>query len=510
MKENDFEKILQQKDNLIDQLLVELDKVKIENSVLKEKLELALKARYSKKSEKMPPETLPEFDEPHVTAEEAEEIANAEQEISVKSHARKKPKRQQIPPEYPREVVIHDIPIEQQICSCGCQLHCIGEDVREQLDYVPAKIKVIQHIHKKYGCRGCEIGVSVAPAASFIPKILAAPGLLSHVILSKYEDHSPLYRQEKIWQRLGIDIARQTLCNWVLLAAERLQLLTDLLRKELLELDYLRADETPVQVMEGKKVRTSQQAYMWVFCSGRTEKAICLYEFATTRSGSVAQEFLGKFGGFLQTDEFGGYNRLNVTRVGCMAHARRRFAAIVKASKKTGASHYAIAIIAKLYKIEKKIKELNLTEQEVTNYRQEHGKPILMKFKCWLEEQQAKAPPKSPLGKAIHYFLAHWDHLTIYLEHGFLDIDNNFTEQKVKPFTLGRKNWLFMGNERGGKAAAVLFSLIESAKANSLNTYAYFRYIMEQIPRIDTKDNNKLLQLLPHRLDPSILQKYLN
>ena len=193
-----------------------------------------------------------------------------------------------------------------------------------------------------------------------------------------------------------------------------------------------------------------------------------------------------------------------------MAHARRRFAAIVKASKKTGASHYAIAIIAKLYKIEKKIKELNLTEQEVTNYRQEHGKPILMKFKCWLEEQQAKAPPKSPLGKAIHYFLAHWDHLTIYLEHGFLDIDNNFTEQKVKPFTLGRKNWLFMGNERGGKAAAVLFSLIESAKANSLNTYAYFRCIMEQIPRIDTKDNNKLLQLLPHRLDPSILQKYLN
>jgi transposase len=503
MKENDFERILQQKDKQIAALLEE-------NNSLREKLELALKARYSKTSEKMKPEILPELDEPQVTAEEAAEIAEAEQEIAVKSYGRKKPKRKPIPAEYPRETVIHDIPIEQQVCNCGNNLHCIGEDIHEQLEYIPAKIKVIQHVRKKYGCRSCETGISMAPATIFLPKILAGPGLLSHVILSKYEDHSPLYRQEKIWQRLGIDIARQTLCNWVLLAAERLQVLVDLLREELLQLNYVRADETPVQVMEEKKVRASKRAYMWVFCSGRTQGAICVYQFATTRAGIVPQEFLGGFKGFLQTDEFSGYNKLNVTRVGCMAHARRKFAVIAKSTKKTGSSHYAVAIIAKLYKIEKKIKELKLNDDETTTYRQENSKPILIKFKNWLDQQKLKVPPKSPLGKAIHYFFAHWDNLTIYLKHGFLDIDNNFTEQKVKPFTLGRKNWLFMGNERGGQAAAVLFSLIESAKANHLNTFAYLRYVMDKLPSINSGDHNKLLQLLPHKLDPSILQKYLN
>lgn len=485
-----------------------------QNNELQAKIQQLLHERYAKKTEKIPSEELPVIDEPIVTPEEVAKIEEIEEQISVSSYTRAKPKRNPIPEKYPREVIVYDLPEEQKICNCGSKLHCIGEEVNEQLDYVPAKIKVLVHTKKKYGCRNCEIGVTTASASNnFIPKCLAAPGLLSHVILSKYEDHMPLYRQEKMWQRLGIDIARSTLCNWVLLSSEKLKNLLELQQEELLSLNYIRADETPVQVMEENQLRISKRAYMWVFASGLKEKAIFVYKFAMTRAGSVAEEFLGNFKGFLQTDGFTGYNKVIdkncITHVGCMAHARRKFVSIVKTTNKTGAAHYAAAIIAKLYNIEKEIKEKKLDFDSIKFYRQQYAKPILLEFRDWLIKKQTQAPPQSPLGKAVFYFLEHWDQLVIYLEYGFLDIDNNFTEQRIKPFTIGRKNWLFMGNERGGEAAAVFFSLIESAKANGLNTYAYFRYIMSELPLIDLRNKAALLKLLPHRVDPSVLYKYL-
>lgn len=494
-----------------DQKINELEK---ENAQLHVKIKELLHERYSRKSEKIATEELPVVDEAVVTNEEAAEIQAAEEAISVSAYTRSKPKRKPIPKEYPREVIVHDVPEEQRVCSCGGAMHCIGEDTSEQLDYVPAKIKVLVHTKKKYGCRNCEIGVTAAVTNSFLPKCLAAPGLLSHVILSKYEDHIPLYRQEKMWQRLGIELARSTLCNWALLSADKLKILIELQRQELLGLDYIRADETPVQVMEEKQLRTSKRAYMWVFASGAKEKPIFVYQFAMTRAGLVAEEFLGDFKGFLQTDGFAGYDKVvkknSITHIGCMAHARRKFVNIVQTTNKTGAAHYAVAIIAKLYKIEQDIKDKNLDFDHIKDYRQTHAKPILLEFKNWLLNKQNQAPPQSPLGKAVFYFLEHWEELVNYLEHGFLDIDNNFTEQRIKPFTIGRKNWLFMGNERGGEAAAVFFSLIESAKANGLNTYAYLRYVMSELPLINVTDKISLLGLLPHRVDPKLLLKYLS
>ena len=485
-----------------------------ENIQLHAKIQQLLHERYGKKSEKIPTEELPIIDEPVVTPEEAAKIQEVEEEITVSSYTRKKSKRKPIPKEYPREVIIYDLPEEQKFCGCGANLHCIGEEITEQLDYIPSKIKVLVHTRKKYGCRGCETGVTIAKTPNhFIPKCLAAPGLLSHVILSKYEDHMPLYRQEKMWQRLGIEIARSTLCNWALLSADRLKVLLELQREELLNLSYIRADETPVQVMEENKLRISKRAYMWIFASGSKEKSIFVYQFAMTRAGNVAEEFLDDFKGFLQTDGFTGYNKIIeknlIKHVGCMAQARRKFISIVQTTNKTGAAHYAVAIIAKLYKIEQDIKTQKLALDAIRSYRQQHAKPLLMEFKDWLLKKQTQAPPQSPLGKAVFYFLNHWDQLVIYLEYGFLDLDNNYTEQRIKPFTIGRKNWLFMGNERGGEAAAVFFSLIESAKANGLNTYAYFRYIMSELPLIDLKNKTALLKLLPHCVDPSILCKYL-
>jgi transposase len=500
-------------------IIVEKDKkikfLEEENERLRTQNKQLLHDRYGKKTEKIPEEVLPVLDEAVVTSEEEAEIQAAEDEIKVANHTRKKPRRRPLPEDFPRETIIHELPLEQQVCDCcGGTLHWIGDEISEKLDYIPAKIKVIKNIRKKYGCRGCETGILTAPAtADFLPKSLAAPGLLAHVILSKYQDHLPLYRQEGIWQRLGVDIPRSTLCNWVLLAAERLAILIPLLKNEIIQSHYARADETPVQVLEENKVRTSKKAYMWVFTSGRIEQAAVIFEFAMSRSGSVATEFFKGFTGHLQTDGFSGYNDLRATQgvieVGCLAHCRRKFVAIVKTVKQPGSAHYAVAVIARLYKIERDIKERNLDAEQTKAYRQGHAKPILEKFKTWLQEKHEKAPPKGPLGKAIFYALDHWNALTVYVEYGFLDIDNNFAERCVRPFTLGRKNWIFMGNERGGHAAAVLYSLIETAKANKLNTYAYFRHLFTELPRLDIKDQKALEALLPTRLTPEILEKYL-
>jgi transposase len=493
----------------------EINALKEENEQLLARVQQLLHERYGKKSEKIPDEILPVLDEAAVTEDEVAAIKEAEEELQVAAYTRSKPKRKPLPPEFLRETIVHDIPSESQVCACcGKPLHCIGEETSEKLDYIPAQIKVIKHVRKKYGCRGCETGVITAQKPSdFLPKSLAAPGLLAHVILSKYEDHLPLYRQERMWQRIGVDIPRSTLCNWVLMAAERLMVLIPLLRDIIIQSQYARADETPVQVLEENKVRISKKAYMWVFTTGRTKNAVIVYQFAMSRCGENATLFFEGFKGHLQADGYSGYNEIvktpGILYVGCWSHARRKFVAIVKTAKKQGAAHYAVTVIAKLYRIEKEIKEKNLDTEQITIYRQKHSRPILEELKKWLEQKQPLVPPKNPLGLAISYALERWDALTEYLNYGFLDIDNNFGERCVRPFTIGRKNWIFMGNERGGKAAAVFYSLIETAKANNLNTYAYFRYLMTELPRINIQDQKALEALLPTNLKPEMIEQYL-
>lgn len=520
MKRNELDlkralEMLSEKDGIIKNLQKENEELQEKNEKLKERLKQLLHERYGKKSEKLSEEDLPVLDEAVVTEEELAEVNAAEEEIKVSSHIRKKPKRSPLPPDFLRETIIHDIPEENRVCSsCDLPLHCIGEEISEKLDYVPAQIKVIKNIRKKYGCRGCETGVICSPMPKdFLPKSLAAPGLLAHVILSKYEDHLPLYRQEGIWQRLGVDIPRSTLCNWVLMAAERLEKLIPLLKGDLLQSKYARADETPVQVLEENKLRTSKKAFMWVFTTGLIQNAIIIYQFSMSREGEVATVFFKNFQGHIQTDGYSGYNKVSalpgIIHVACWAHARRKFAAIIKTTKKPGVAHYVVSVISKLYKAEKEIKENDLNIEEIKKYREKHSKPILDKLKTWLDEKQPGVPPKSSLGLAILYTTDRWGLLTEYLKHGFLDIDNNFAERSIRPFTIGRKNWIFMGNERGGKAAAVFYSLIETAKANNLNTYAYFRYLMSVLPSVDATDKNALKALLPTQIDPKILEQYL-
>jgi transposase len=490
---------------MVVELLQEKKALENKNEHLFYQLLKALKQQYGKKSEKSKDGQLELaiFDE--ATDENEEEVTQADKEITIASYTRKKSGRKSLPKDLPREQIIHDLLPEQKICSCGHSLHQIGEEKSEQLEYIPAKIKVIEHLRLKYACRSCEGGVKTAVLPKQpIPKSIATPGLLSHVVVSKFEDHLPLYRQEKIWQRVGIDIPRATLCNWVLKCGELVSPLIKLLKQNIIASNYLHADETPMQVLNEEGKPATSKSYMWVYASGPPTKPLVIYEYQPTRKGQVAYDFLIDFKGYLQTDAYPGYNLLrereDVIVLGCWAHARRKFFEIVKATKDTGKAQTALNFIAKLYEVEKKAREMKLESNDVFKLRQEKSKAILERFKKWLDELINRVPPKSPLGHAIAYSLTNWGELTVYLTNGHLLIDNNYVENKIRPFALGRRNWLFMGNARGANSAANLLSLIECAKANGLEAYYYLRYIFTKIPSCETEE--QLKGLLPHMCDP--------
>ena len=387
-------------------------------------------------------------------------------------------------------------------------MHKIGETKLEQLQYIPACMKVIEHIRVQYGCRGCEEGVKTAEMPSqIIPKSIATPGLLAHVVVSKYQDHLPLYRQEQIWQRMGIEIPRSTLCHWILKLGVAVLPLIKLLIAELISSNYCQADETPVQVLDQEGKVATSKSYMWVYANGPPAKPIIIYDYQPTRSGEMASEFLRDFKGYLQTDGYSGYNELrnreDVTVLGCWAHARRKFFEVVKATKDSGKAQIALNLIQKLYRVENHSEHLN--SDSIYKLRQERSKPILERLEEFLNSLVDRVPPKSPFGEAIAYTLNHWGSLNVYLTNGNLRIDNNYIENRIRPFALGRKNWLFMGNVDGANAAANLYSLIESAKANNLEPYYYLRYIFTRIPLCENSE--ELKELLPHLCDPEVIFK---
>lgn len=484
--------------------------------LLKERIKQLLNDRYTPKTEKIKngenpnPEEPSLFDEAILTEEEQKEIEEEEALIEVPAHQRKKPGRKSLPKYLPREQVVHDLADHEKFCACGHELSHIGEESSEQLEFSPAVLKVLEHVRPKYACKSCQEGIKIAPVPVVImPKSMATPGLLAHILACKFEDHLPLYRQEQIWRRLGVELSRATLCNWVLKCGELLVPLVELLKEELLERDYVHADETTVQVLKEDGKTAISKSYMWVYLTGGTDKPILIYEYAPGRGAIFPAIFLEKFKGYLQTDAYGGYNSLrareDINVLGCMAHVRRKFVDIVKRSDKKGKANVTVTYISKLYAIEKQAKEKNLAPENIVALRQEKSKPILEKFKVFLDELAPKVPPKSAFGLAITYARNAWGSINIYLEDGRLNIDNNPVENKIRPFALGRRNWLFMGNARGANAAATIFSLIESAKANGLEGYYYLRHILNKLPSCHTKD--ELRALLPHNCTPSEINK---
>ena len=439
--------------------------------------------------------------------------------IAIAAHERKKRGRKPLPKDLPRIDIIHDLRENEKQCACGARLSCIGEEISEKLDYIPARLRVERHIRLKYACKSCEgveddgPTVKIAPApVQLIPKSNATAGLLAHITVSKFADGLPLYRQQKIFDRLGIEMPRATMANWMVQAARCCAGLIDLLQVQIRSGPLINIDETPLQVLNEAGRDNTTKSYMWVFRGAAAERPVLLYQYQRTRSGKTALEFLHDYHGYIQSDDFSGYDHLDkkpdIIHLGCWAHARRKFAKVVKVRKKhrskranpKSLADEALDYIGNLYRIEKDARRLELEPDQIRELRQQKTKPLLDKFKVWLEAKKPLTPPKGLLGQAISYASANWDKLIIFIEDGRLRPDNNLVENAIRPFVIGRKNWMFAGSPDGAKASACFFSLIETAKANGLEPYAYLRHIFEKLPVVQTDQDLK--DLLPQNINP--------
>jgi hypothetical protein len=345
-----------------------------------------------------------------------------------------------------------------------------------------------------------------------IPKVLATAAMLAHVVASKYADGLPLYRQNGILIRAGIDIPRSTLANWTIKSGQSIQPIINLLRDFLLAYGLIQMDETTVQVLKEADRLATSKSYMWVQKGGPPDKPVILFDYDASRAGTVPKELLLGFTGFLQTDGYAGYRSVasnpDIVHVGCFAHARRKFDEAVKAlgpagRKNPGKAADALTFIGRLYAIEKELREKQAAPEIRYATRQSHAKPILDELKTWADATLLTVPPKTALGVALGYLLNHWPRLIRYLNDGRLEIDNNAVENAIRPFVIGRKGWLFSDSVRGVKASANLYSLIETAKANGLEPFAYLRHLFTQLPLATTVDDYE--NLLPWNVDKAIL-----
>ena len=491
-----------------EQLTTENQRYKVQVLTLTEQLNLALARRYAASSEKLSPDQISLFDEAEfdgdLVADKDAEMAADDDEITVAAHKRKKRGRKPLPDHLPRVDVVHELPESMRRCDHdGRLLTEIGEVVSEQLDIIPAKIQVTRHIRKKYAC-ACGECIKTAPLpAQPIPKSMASPGLLAHIAVCKYQDALPLYRQETILQRIGVELPRATLANWMIKAGHLIQPLINLLQERLLSYDIIQMDETTVQVLKEPGRKAQSKSYLWLQRGGPPEQPVVLFHYDPGRGAEVAKHLLNGFEGYLQTDGYDGYNaavaKNDLIHVGCLAHARRKFSEAVTAqgkNKKRGKAHRGLTLIQKLYRVEKQARKLKPEKRQ--EYRNQHARPILGEMRSWLDQVLPQVPPKSATGKALRYLHNEWPRLIRYLDDGRLEIDNNLAENAIRPFVVGRKNWLFSNSISGVKASANLYSLIETAKANGLEPYAYLRYLFAELPKAESV--NAIEALLPGNL----------
>ena len=482
---------------------------------LEEKVLLSNKVAYltlklfGKSSEKVQKQPDPQvFDEAKATLQEVGEDApltiqtegldGAVNTVSKPPKERKSGGRKPIPKGFPRRDVIHDLDENQKQCPCGCALSKIGEEVSEQLDMIPAQIYVNRHVRLKYACKKCQDTVKIAATQqAAIPKTLAAPGLLAHVAVMKYDDHLPLYRQSEIWARLDVDLSRSTLSSWVLKMGSALTPVTNYLRQHIIKCGYVQADETPCQVLKTPGKAAQSASYMWVYLTGNHPKPAVIFDYQQSRKGTFAKDFLNTFQGVLQTDGYAGYHGVTdlegIAAQGCWAHARRKFYDVWKVAQKEGVASKALDTIGALYALEREISAF--THAEKRALRQEKAKPILDSFQRFLLDVKPTVQKKGLLDKAIQYALNQWESLTYYIQDGAINIDNNAAERLIKPFAVGRKNWLFMGSPDGAHAAATLYSLIETAKLNDVNPEGYLKFLLKH--KIEEADPILLEKLMP-------------
>jgi transposase len=475
---------------------------------LRAQVRLLLAQRFGPKAERVATAENPQLGLFNEAETDADEDA-AKTVTTVAGHARRRGHRRALPSHLPREEVVHDLAEADKVCPHdGTPLTVMGEETSEQLDIVPAQVRVLHHRRLTYACPCCrQHMVTAAMPPQPIPKSQASAGLLATVAVAKYADALPLYRQVEQLERLGFEASRQTLASWMVRCGVMVQPLVNLLRDRLLESGYVRMDETTVQVLKEPGKAAESTSYMWVQQSGERDRPVVLYDYAPTRAGEVPLALLEGFRGKLQTDGYAGYHAVvaaqGLTAVYCFAHARRYFTDALKAlglnparlpdkpPDKARRPLRAIGFIRQLYAIEHRLRD----ERAEVRYaeRQRASLPVLRALREWLDLQRPKLVPESVLGKALAYLDRHWAGLVRYCDDGRLEIDNNRCENAIRPFVTGRKNWLFSDTVHGAKASANLYSLIETAKANGLEPYAYLRRVFTELPATTTVEDIEAL-----------------
>ncbi len=418
-----------------------------------------------------------------------------ENEKEIVTYKRKqRGKRVPLSDNIPRRENVIDIPENQKD-----GMRYIGDEVSEKLVIEPATIYVERTIRKKYAPISDEskkMLIAKLPE-SLLPKTMATPSLIAYIITAKYVDSLPLYRQEKIFERISASLNRQTMARWLIQVSEKLVPLYNLLQEKILESSYLQMDETTVQVLNEKGKKATSKSYMWLR-HRPGGNPIILFDYASNRSGDVPVDLLEGFKGHLQVDGYDGYARAcreyNLIRVGCWDHARRKFFDASKTSKGKGVGKKGVLLIDKLYKIERKIKGLPLNKK--LKERVDQATPILEELKEWIDDIKSKITPKSIAGQAITYAYNEWKYLIAYLEDPNLHISNILIENAVRPFAVGRRNWLFSASVSGAQASAMYLSLIETAKKNNFEPFDYLNKMLEKLPTAKTVDDfEKLLPL---------------
>ena len=470
-----------------------IDKLTHENALLKRMKFAAQSERYSAEQKSLLDETL-DADLQAVSDEIAQHATTAAATPATKQQ----PKRQPLPASLPRREIRHEP--ESTTCNCGCQMLRIGEEVAEKLDYEPGVFMVERHIRGKWACAKCETLVQAPVAAHVIDKGIPTTGLLAQVLIAKFADHLPLYRQEAIFARAGLGIARSTLAQWVGSCGVQLQPLVDALKDEMLRHSVLHADETPVQMLKPGNGKT-HRAYLWAYAPGAFEdlKAV-VYDFCETRAGENARAFLGEWRGSLVCDDYAGYKAgfaQGVTEAGCLAHARRKFFDL-HASSKSQVAASALQQIGWVYEVEREVQ--SLTPDERQRIRQARSRPLLDALHQWMLLTRQRITDGSATAKALDYSLKRWAALTRFVDDGRLPVDNNWIENQIRPIAIGRSNWLFAGSLRAGKRAAAVMSLIRSAKLNGHDPYAYLKDVLARLP---TQRASLISELLPHRWTPA-------
>lgn len=457
---------------------------------------------FGKRSEKLDPDQL------QLALEEAETaIAEAQADLEASDPTRAKPVRKTnrgaLPAHLPREEVV--VEPEDTACACGAEKEKIGEDRSERLEVIPAQFKVIVTVRPKYACRSCQDGVVQAPApARLIAGGIPTEATVAHVLVGKYADHLPLYRQAQIFKRQGLDLDRSTLADWVGRAAFELTPVFERLADHLKGSSKLFMDETRAPVLDPGRGKT-KTGYLWALARddrpwGGTDPPGIVYFYAPGRGGGHAQTFLDGYSGILQVDGYAGYNRLStsdrpggpLTRAYCWAHARRKLTDIASAGSSPIAEE-GLRQIAKLYAIEAKINGRNTEERQ--QFRQQHSAPLVEAFEHWLGEHRARVSGRSRLGEALRYIARHMEGLKRYLDDGRIEIDNNTVERSIRPIALNRKNALFAGHDKGARNWGVIASLIETAKLNDVEPQAYLTDILTRI--VNGHPNANIDQLMP-------------